>query len=138
MGSSDIDLENIIKEVELTDGQMVNGKYLVPIEVCFNVSEDDCIRTAYNFSLDQEAQPQQEIQQVEDDLSSEVDNNYEETGEKQIIGKCGDQSGQVVVQVSVDGGETPDIDCKEQGQVCQEYINDGGKQDARCVDSEQP
>ena len=42
------------KETELKDEQLVNGVYKIPIEICFNNSEDDCIRTAYNFTLNEE------------------------------------------------------------------------------------
>ena len=121
------------KETELKDEQLVNGVYKIPIEICFNNSEDDCIRTAYNFTLNEEIiQSEEEVTQPEE-ISGDQEEALVEEVELNIIGKCGDVSDQVVVHVLENGEEIPDIDCTDQEQVCQEYINDENKQDARCV-----
>lgn len=146
--SSDIDLENIIKEIELTDEQIINGQYRIPIEVCFNNNEDDCLRTVYNFTLNQEAQPQDDFQQIEDVRPSEAYEGDKTTEEGQIYSnssadtdldlqissKCGGGPGNIIINILEAGEEVEVTNCQEQGQTCQEFINDENKQDARCVD----
>lgn len=51
------DPENVLAEATLSDQPSDDGAYRIPVVVCFNNSEDDCIRTAYIFHLNQPEQP---------------------------------------------------------------------------------
>lgn len=121
LDNPNIDLENIIREVTLNDEDIVDGKYPVRIEVCFDNNEEDCIKTAYNFTLTEEITPKP--------------TTISEPNPSSIIGKCGGDFGQVVVHIAEDGGETPDVDCTNQDQLCKEFTNGLNQQDAYCIDN---
>lgn len=121
LDNPNINLENIIREVTLNDKDIVDGKYPVRIEVCFDNSGEDCIKTVYNFTLIEEIIPKPTA--------------ISEPNPSSIVGKCGNNSGQVVVHIAEDGGETPDVDCTNQDQICKEFTNGLNQQDAHCVDN---
>lgn len=46
-----LNLENLSRDLVLSDDQLIDGKYKITLEVCFNDSSDDCLKTAYSFTV---------------------------------------------------------------------------------------
>lgn len=52
---------------------------------------------------------------------------------KEVVGKCRDTATNLNTLVIVKGGvEKVDVDCRQLGQTCQEFVNDSGQADAHC------
>lgn len=64
-----------------------------------------------------------------------ISKQYRFSDHAEVLGKCRDtdRNNNVIVKVE-SGRDRVDINCEDLGQRCEEYLNEEGKQDARCIE----